>query len=76
MIGLQKQLKEFGRVKKKLKEKLGEERTKQLTANAVYLFSIGSDDYFAPSPSFHSFSPREYIAMVVANITAAFEVIN
>ncbi|CAI9108825.1 OLC1v1008519C1 [Oldenlandia corymbosa var. corymbosa] len=73
VIHLHKQLKNFKKVRKQMKAELGESGTNKVLGNAVYLLSIGSNDYFSPSPSFGSFPPDEYISMVIGNITTVIQ---
>ncbi|KAJ4717727.1 GDSL esterase/lipase [Melia azedarach] len=78
VIDLKTQISYFKIVQKELKQKLGDERTKTLLSRAVYLFSIGSNDYIAPllpnSTVLHSDDSRKkYVAMVIGNLTAAIE---
>ncbi|KAM5553189.1 hypothetical protein ABKV19_025420 [Rosa sericea] len=70
VIDLQTQLSYFKNVEKQLSHKLGYAQAKTLLSSAVYLFSVGSNDYFAPliSEEF-SYSQEEYIGMVIGNIT-------
>jgi len=58
--------------------KLGSSEAKLLLSKAVYMFSIGSNDYLSPfltdSDVLNSFSHSEYVAMVVRNITSIIKV--
>lgn len=78
MIPLQKQLTYFEEVELLLEEELGEEQSKKIISEAVYFFSIGSNDYMAGymlNPQLReSFSPQEYVGMVIGNLTQAIQV--
>ncbi|KAK9923839.1 hypothetical protein M0R45_032237 [Rubus argutus] len=75
VIDLQTQLSYFKNVEKQLRQKLGYAQAKKLLSSAVYLFSIGSNDYIAPlqfnisKEFFESYSQEEFIGMVIGNIT-------
>ncbi|KAL0009719.1 hypothetical protein SO802_004827 [Lithocarpus litseifolius] len=71
-INLPAQLSYFKAVVKSLKQKLGDVEAKKVLMRAVYLFSIGGNDYF----SFYSENPnasqsyrRQYVGMVIGNLT-------
>lgn len=78
MIDLKTQLKHFEKVQKSLIEKLGETKTKQVLAEAVYFISIGSNDYmggYLGNPRVRELhNPEEYIGMVIGNLTNAIQV--
>ncbi|XP_062020718.1 GDSL esterase/lipase 1-like [Rosa rugosa] len=70
VIDLQTQLSYCKNVEKQLRHKLGHAQAKTLLSSAVYLFSIGSNDYFTLlqfniSKEF-SYSEEEFIGMVLA----------
>ncbi|KAL6137364.1 hypothetical protein ACLB2K_062656 [Fragaria x ananassa] len=75
VIDLQTQLSYFKIVEKQLRHKLGYAQAKTLLSSAVYLFSVGSNDYIAPlqynisKEFFESYSQEEFIGMVIGNIT-------
>ncbi|KAJ4717725.1 GDSL esterase/lipase [Melia azedarach] len=78
VIDLKTQISYFKIVQKELKQKLGDERTKTLLSRAVYLFSIGSNDYIVPllanSSVLHSdYSRKQYVATVIGNLTATIK---
>ncbi|CAI9108823.1 OLC1v1008517C3 [Oldenlandia corymbosa var. corymbosa] len=73
VIDLHKQLKYFKKVRNHLKAKLGERESDKVLANAVFLLSIGGNDYLRPSPLFASFPPDQYVSMVIGNITSALQ---
>ncbi|KAK4591482.1 hypothetical protein RGQ29_021615 [Quercus rubra] len=71
-INLPAQLSYFKAVVKSLRQKLGDVEAKKVLMRAVYLFSIGGNDYF----SFYSENPnasqsyrRQYVGMVIGNLT-------
>lgn len=68
MIDLKTQLSYFEIVEKQLMQKLGETEAETLLSNAVYLFSIGSNDVFdfATNTSVFcwQYSKEDYIGMV------------
>ncbi|XP_027162919.1 GDSL esterase/lipase 1-like [Coffea eugenioides] len=68
VIDLKKQLWYFNQAEKQLRSNLGKGGAERIVSNSVYLFSIGANDY-------SSDKPKDYVAMVVGNITAALEVI-
>lgn len=82
MIDLQTQLSYFKNVEKQLRQKLGYAQAKTLLSSAVYLFSIGSNDYGArlafniSKELFASYSQEEYIGTVIGNITHVVKVIS
>ncbi|KAJ0007970.1 hypothetical protein Pint_29322 [Pistacia integerrima] len=72
-IHLKLQLSYFKDVEKSLKQKLGDKEAKKVLRNAVYLFSIGGNDYF----SFSSMNPKasqsskgQYVKSVIGNLTS------
>ena len=83
MIDLQAQLSNFKKVEKQLRHKLGSEKAKALVSSAVYLISIGSNDYLAPLIASASLfrsksrqSKEEYVGMVIGNLTKVIKVSN
>lgn len=79
MVDLITQLRYFKAVEKKLRRKLGAERSKALISSAVYLLSIGGNDYLSPftfnSSFYDKFSNQEYVAMVFGNMTQFIQVL-
>lgn len=66
-------------VEKHLRHKLGSEEAETLLSAAVYLFNIGSNDYFARVQEDYNFFDsqdvqKEYVDMVVGNLTTAIQV--
>ncbi|KAJ9190457.1 hypothetical protein P3X46_001659 [Hevea brasiliensis] len=60
-------------VKKHIKQQIGDPETRTLLSRAIYLISIGGNDYLAPSSVFESFPIEEFAGMVVGNITSAIK---
>lgn len=78
VIDLKTQLRNFKNMEKQLiREKHGVAEVKTLLSKAVYIFSIGSNDYFVPfatnSTVLQSYSQEEYVKMVIGNITAVIQ---
>ncbi|KAK3043168.1 hypothetical protein RJ639_001601 [Escallonia herrerae] len=71
VINLNTQLTYFEDVEKQLTQKLGDEEATQLLSEAVYLFSIGSNDY--GSLVNYSGSHDEYVGMVIGNMTVVIK---
>ncbi|GMY34845.1 GDSL esterase/lipase 1 [Fagus crenata] len=76
-ISLPKQLSYFKNVVKSLRQNLGDVEAKKVLMRAVYLFSIGGNDYF----NFHEQNPnatqtdrRQYVEMVIGNLTSVLNV--
>ncbi|KAG6669009.1 hypothetical protein CIPAW_01G213200 [Carya illinoinensis] len=77
VIDLHTQLSNFKRMKTPLKKEIGEVEAKTLVSRAVYITSVGSNDYVAPytanSSLFQSYSPEEYVDMVIGNLTTVIK---
>ncbi|XP_015078865.1 GDSL esterase/lipase 2-like [Solanum pennellii] len=75
VIDLQTQLKLFQSVTQLLRNKVGETESKQILSNAVYIFSTGSNDFFAPllANSTFQYSDREYVQMIMGNLTSVLK---
>ncbi|KAG7997302.1 hypothetical protein I3843_01G205100 [Carya illinoinensis] len=77
VIDLHTQLSNFKRMKTLLKKEIGEAKAKTLVSRAVYITAIGSNDYvsayFANSSVFQSYSPEEYVDMVIGNLTTVIK---
>ncbi|KAJ1408294.1 SGNH hydrolase superfamily [Sesbania bispinosa] len=73
VIDLKSQLKYFTEVERLLKQKLGDAEARRLLSNAIYLFSIGSNDYLVPfisnSTMLHKHPVEVYVDMVIGNLT-------
>ena len=78
VINLTSQLSNFERVRESLRKNLGDEEAKTLIARAVFLFSAGGNDYSyifsTNSTILRTHSHREFVGMVLGNITAAIKV--
>ncbi|TKY64213.1 GDSL esterase/lipase 1 [Spatholobus suberectus] len=72
VIDLPTQLSYFKTVVKSLEQKLGDKKAKRVLNNAVYLFSMGGNDYFGlrnqNSNVTHSYQ-TQYAKMVIGNLT-------
>ncbi|XP_059634671.1 GDSL esterase/lipase 5-like [Cornus florida] len=79
VIDLKTQLKHFDEVQKNLSEKLGDTQAKELISEAVYFFSMGSNDYmggYLGNPRMQELHlPEEYVGMVIGNLTQAIQVL-
>ncbi|XAR49848.1 hypothetical protein NMG60_11004006 [Bertholletia excelsa] len=73
VIDLKTQLNYFKKVVKLLEQQLGKKDAKKSLSKAVYLFSIGSNDYTVPftgnSSLLQLHSLEEYVDMVIGNFT-------
>ncbi|KAJ0008434.1 hypothetical protein Pint_29341 [Pistacia integerrima] len=73
VINLETQLSYYKKVVSWLRDKLGNDEGKMILSKAVYLFSIGSNDYTSPfltnSTILNSFSESRYVGMVIGNLT-------
>ncbi|KAK4428774.1 GDSL esterase/lipase 5 [Sesamum alatum] len=76
-IDLRTQLKYFEEVEKWLTEKLGASEAEEVISNAVYFFSMGSNDYlggYLGSPRMQELHhPEQYVGMVIGNLTIAIQ---
>ena len=61
-----------------MSKELGDAEAKKLLFRAVYIISVGSNDYAVPftrnSSIFQSYTPEEYVDMVISNLTFVIEV--
>ncbi|XP_042946716.1 GDSL esterase/lipase 1-like isoform X2 [Carya illinoinensis] len=76
VIDLHTQLSNFKRMKTLLKQEIVEAEAKTLVSRAVYMTSIGGNDYAiytANSSLFQSYSPEEYVDMVIGNLTTVIK---
>ncbi|KAL3511574.1 hypothetical protein ACH5RR_024291 [Cinchona calisaya] len=73
VVSLKMQLRNFEKVEKQLRLDIGEKGANGLVSNAVYLFSIGTNDCVTPSSVFNSYAPEDYASMVIGNISAVFK---
>ena len=79
VIRLKTQLSYYKKVECWLREKLGNDEAKLIVSRAVYLFSIGTNDYASPffTNNFtllNSSSHSEYVGIVIGNLTTAIKV--
>ncbi|RDX84131.1 GDSL esterase/lipase 5 [Mucuna pruriens] len=74
VIPFKTQARNFKKVTVSLRHKLGSSEAKLLLSSAVYMFSIGSNDYLSPflthSDVLNSYSHSAYVGMVVGNFTS------
>ncbi|XP_062087913.1 GDSL esterase/lipase 1-like [Humulus lupulus] len=77
VVDLQTQLRYFKKVKKRLNQTLGPEKAKTLISTAVYLFSVGGNDYIsrftADSTIFDNHYKKESVGMVLGNLTQVLQ---
>ncbi|KAL2336361.1 hypothetical protein Fmac_010807 [Flemingia macrophylla] len=78
VIGLKTQSLYFAQVIKQWRLKLGEEKANKLLSTAVYIFSIGGNDYAAPfytkfSNGLFPYSKQKFVDFVIGNITTAIK---
>ncbi|KAL2336364.1 hypothetical protein Fmac_010810 [Flemingia macrophylla] len=72
VINLPTQLSYFKTVVKSLQQKLGNKKSKRVLSSAVYLFSMGGNDYFGllnQNPNVTQSYRTQYVRMVVGNLT-------
>ncbi|KAM3747001.1 hypothetical protein ACB098_05G005700 [Castanea mollissima] len=73
VIDLKTQLSYFKNFERLLSKKLDDAEAKSLLSRAVYLINIGANDYVVPftrnSSIFQSYSQKEYVDMVIGNLT-------
>ena len=78
VIDLKTQVGYFKNASKLLRQNLGNTKARALLSRAVYLFSIGNNDYsyiFETNSSvLRSYSPEQFVALVIGNITEAIQV--
>ncbi|XP_015901887.1 GDSL esterase/lipase 1-like [Ziziphus jujuba] len=73
VIDLQTQLGYFKNISRVLREKLGDTEAEALLSKAVYLFSVGGNDYLFPfqtnSSVLYTYSVEQFVGQVIGNIT-------
>ncbi|KAH7547015.1 hypothetical protein FEM48_Zijuj01G0262100 [Ziziphus jujuba var. spinosa] len=69
VISLNIQLSYFKNVEKNLRHKLGGEEAKRFLSKAVYIFSIGTNDYNSKTTPIPFHSQEEFVGMVIGNLT-------
>nr|XP_023893388.1 GDSL esterase/lipase 1-like [Quercus suber]POE59786.1 gdsl esterase/lipase 1 [Quercus suber] len=75
-INLPAQLSYFKAVVKSLRQKLGDVKAKKVVKKAVYLFSIGGNDYFSFSSQYPNASQSDrikYVEIVIGNLTCVLK---
>nr|GLL25016.1 GDSL esterase/lipase 1-like [Ipomoea trifida] len=76
VISLKAQLGYFKKVSQQLKKEVGNEGSKKLLSNAVYMFNIGSNDYsnyVLNSTLLNAYTQNQYVDMVVGNMSTVFQ---
>ncbi|KAL5583400.1 hypothetical protein UlMin_015842 [Ulmus minor] len=77
VIDLGTQLSYFKNASRHLRKKLGDAEAKDLLSRAVYLFSVGTNDYgfrfLTNSSVIRSYSREEYVGQVIDNITEVIQ---
>ncbi|KAJ9691837.1 hypothetical protein PVL29_011113 [Vitis rotundifolia] len=77
VINLNTQLTYFKNMEKLLRQKLGDEAAKKILLEAVYLISIGTNDYLSPyftnSSVLQSYPQKLYRHMVIGNLTVVIK---
>ncbi|MED6139898.1 hypothetical protein PIB30_088287 [Stylosanthes scabra] len=69
----------FGQVSKQLRQELGEEEAKKFLSKAVYIFSIGGNDYAAPFYNANSstaaipYPQQQFVDFVIGNISSVIK---
>lgn len=78
MIDLKTQLKNYKKVGTWLRSNLGKVEAERTLSKAVYLFSIGANDYMSifltNSNVLNSYSKSEYVGIVIGNLTTIVKV--
>ncbi|KAF7843658.1 GDSL esterase/lipase 5 [Senna tora] len=72
VIDLKSQVSNFINVKETLRQRVGDDETRRLVSEAVYLFNIGTNDYFVlvlENSKYSPIKPQQYVDMVIGNIT-------
>ncbi|KAH9713851.1 GDSL esterase/lipase 5 [Citrus sinensis] len=79
VISLKTQLSYYKKVESWLREKLGNDEGRMRISRGVYLFSIGSNDYYAKVlltkgfTMLNSFSESNHVGMVIGNLTTVIK---
>ncbi|XP_022777243.1 GDSL esterase/lipase 5-like [Durio zibethinus] len=77
VIDLKTQLSYFNKLESRMRQKLGIDEAKLTISRAVYLFSIGTNDYTSPfltnSTILNNYSHSTYVGMVISNLTTAIK---
>lgn len=81
VINLKKQLLYYTKVEARLRHELGNLESEMILSNAIYLFSIGTNDYISPflvansTMLASSRSRSQYVEMVIGNLTTVVKAI-
>lgn len=71
-------MKYFEEVEKRLIAKLGASKAEEMISNAVYLISMGSNDYlggYLGNPKMQElYNPQLYVGIVLGNLTSTIQV--
>ncbi|XP_065867625.1 GDSL esterase/lipase 2-like [Euphorbia lathyris] len=70
VVDLKTQVVQMKNTKKEIRKQIGDAETTKLLSKAIYLISIEGNDYLAPSAVFKSFSEKDYVAIVMGNLTS------
>ncbi|XP_059643682.1 GDSL esterase/lipase 5-like [Cornus florida] len=77
VINLKTQLSYYKKVEGQLRQELGYVEANKTLSRAIYLFSIGTNDYISlfltNSTMFHSYTKSQYVEMVIGNLTTAIK---
>lgn len=77
VINLKEQLTFYKKVERLLREKLGNNEAEMRLSRAVYMLSIGNNDYLSPflinSTILSSFSNSQYVSMVIGNLSTVIK---
>ncbi|KAF3451972.1 hypothetical protein FNV43_RR08068 [Rhamnella rubrinervis] len=77
VIDLKTQLAYFKNVSRLLRQKLDGAQTNYLLSRAVYLFSVGGNDYAVPfltnSSVLRSYSHQQFVGLVIGNLTSVIK---
>lgn len=69
VINLHEQLRNYKKVESKFRYKFGDVKARKRLTKAVYMFSIGGNDYSSSSTFLTNYPKSEYVDMVIGNIT-------
>ncbi|KAK6911810.1 GDSL lipase/esterase [Dillenia turbinata] len=75
-LNLWLQLSYFKEAEKLLRQKLGNSKTKETLGRAIYLFSIGGNDffdYYTKHPNSTQAQHKQFVEMVIGNLTMVLE---
>ncbi|XP_014515279.1 GDSL esterase/lipase 5 [Vigna radiata var. radiata] len=63
----------FTRVSRELRQQLGEDKARRLLSTAVYIFSVGANDYSNPINVTFPYSQQNILEFVIGNITTVIK---